>query len=179
MRLSGSPDRLITPFVLTRSAAQLMSKAGFLTHRSSRTGDLPIPEGTVVFSAGRSLLTVAGPRGNFTRFPFHSPSMASTLNLFMNITSHVLTSMSRQSRGDRQSRPSGASPTLAQVRHGTVENSAKWLKTSSRYRRVYTTFAVKFETVGKADAELVKETLLLGRGFGDAAQADLVTVRGG
>ncbi len=49
MRRSGSPDQLITPFALTRSAAQLMPKAGFLTHRSSRTGDLPIPEGTVVF----------------------------------------------------------------------------------------------------------------------------------
>lgn len=33
----------------------------------------PFP-GTVDNCAGRSLLTVAGPRGNFTRFPFHSLS---------------------------------------------------------------------------------------------------------
>jgi hypothetical protein len=58
----------------------------------------PFPKEQWSSSAGRSLLTVAGPRGNFTRFPFHSPSMASTLNLFMNIMSHVLTSMSRQSQ---------------------------------------------------------------------------------
>jgi hypothetical protein len=68
---------------------------------------------------------------------------------------------------------------LTQVRHGAGWNCANWLRISSGCGRVYTTFAVEFEAVGKADAELLKERLLLGRGFGDAAQTDLMTVRSG
>ncbi len=70
MRRSGSPDQLITPFTLTRSAAQLMSKAGLLTHRSSRTGDLPVPEGTVVFFCRPLAAHSGGTAREFHPLPF-------------------------------------------------------------------------------------------------------------
>src|SRR5256886_8217284 len=45
-----------------------------LTHRSSRTGGLPISEETVATNLPvRSLFTVARPCGIHTRFPFHPP----------------------------------------------------------------------------------------------------------
>ena len=53
-------------------------EAGLLTCRSS-LNRLAFPfRRTVAYCAGRSLLTVAGPCGIFTRFPFHSPLTTST-----------------------------------------------------------------------------------------------------
>ena len=43
---------------------------------------------------------------------------------------------------------------------------------------VYTTFAVIFEAVGKAQLELMKQGFLRSRGFRDTAQSDLTAVRG-
>ena len=68
---------------------------------------------------------------------------------------------------------------LAQVRHESIEKSAKCFGISSGCRRVYTTFAIKAEAVRDGDAELVEELFLFGVGRGDAAQADFPTVGGG
>ena len=46
-------------------------EAGLLTRRSSRAGLPSHSEEQWHYCAGRSLLTVAGPCGIFTRFPFH------------------------------------------------------------------------------------------------------------
>ena len=56
-------------------------KAGLLTYRSTLVR-LPSHSmrGTVAIAPRSSLLTVAGPRGIFTRFPFHSPFTANTLS---------------------------------------------------------------------------------------------------
>src|ERR1700733_8653538 len=68
---------------------------------------------------------------------------------------------------------------LTHVRHGRGENSRKYFRISSGDGRVCTTFAIEFKTVGDAQAELLKQGFLLGRGFGDTAQTDLSAVSGG
>ena len=61
-------------------------EAGLLTCRSLlRRLAFPFRR-TVADCAGRSLLTVAGPCGILTRFPFHSPSTASTSGRFQTNT---------------------------------------------------------------------------------------------
>jgi len=47
-----------------------MSKAGLLTHRSLRTGDLPIPEGTVVFFCRPLAAHSGGTAREFHPLPF-------------------------------------------------------------------------------------------------------------
>ena len=68
---------------------------------------------------------------------------------------------------------------LAQVRHERGWKSAKYFRISSGDGRIYTTFAVTFQAVGKGQSELLKQRFLLGRGLGDAAQPDLTPVGGG
>src|ERR1039457_875169 len=67
---------------------------------------------------------------------------------------------------------------LAQVRHGTGRNGLKWFRVSSGDVRVYTTFAVECEVFREADAELLEEGFLLGRGFRDPSKTDFAAVRG-
>src|SRR5437016_5695412 len=57
--------------------------------------------------------------------------------------------------------------------------SAKLFRISLGASRVYTTFAIEFEAIREGHAELLKQTFLLGRGFGDAAQTDLTAFGGG
>jgi len=58
-------------------------KAGLLTYSSSRSGSLPIdPTQQWPTTPARSLFTVARPRGNFTRFPFHSPIKDEHLEIY-------------------------------------------------------------------------------------------------
>ena len=65
-----------------RSIALNLPEAGLLTRRSS-LNRLAFPfRRTVAHCAGRSLLTVAGPCGNFTRFPFHSPQWRAPQGVF-------------------------------------------------------------------------------------------------
>ena len=47
--------------------------------------------------------------------------------------------------------------TLAQVRHETGENQAKPFRINLGSREVYTTFAVVFEAIRKAQLELMKQ----------------------
>src|SRR6266851_3612961 len=68
---------------------------------------------------------------------------------------------------------------LPQVRHGRGGKSTKWFRISLGDSRVYTTLAIEFETVGKAQPELLKQGFLLSGGFGDAPQADLTAVGSG
>ena len=69
-------------FAFARSIALASPEAGLLTRRSS-LHRLAFPfRRTVAYCAGRSLLTVAGPCGICTRFPFHSPRTASTSGSF-------------------------------------------------------------------------------------------------
>src|SRR3954469_19655990 len=68
---------------------------------------------------------------------------------------------------------------LAEVRHGSGRNWSKCFRINSGDGRVYTTLAVEFEMLGETDTELQEERSLLGRGFGDAAQPDLVAIGGG
>ncbi len=68
---------------------------------------------------------------------------------------------------------------LAEVRHDGGQKAPKSFRMSSGNRRVYTTFAMKFEPLGEAEPELLEERFLLGGRLGDAAQADLSSIGGG
>ncbi len=70
-------------------------------------------------------------------------------------------------------------PALAQVRHGSGWKKAKSFRFSSGYREVCTTFLIHIEALGQSHVELIKQRALLGRGSGDAPQADLAALRGG
>jgi len=59
--------------------------------------------------------------------------------------------------------------TLAEVRHERGQNPAKSLGINLGNGRVCTTFAIEFEPLGEAEAELLEERFLLGGRFGDAA----------
>src|SRR5271157_6644928 len=65
---------------------------------------------------------------------------------------------------------------LAQVRHETGQDWAKPFRISLGSRQVYTTCAVVFEVVWKAQLELMKQGFLLGRGFRNTAQSNLTAV---
>lgn len=58
---------------------------------------------------------------------------------------------------------------LAEVRHERGQNTAKSLGISLGNGRVCTTFAIEFEPLGEAEAELLEERFLLGSRFGDTA----------
>ena len=61
---------------------------------------------------------------------------------------------------------------LAEVRHNRGRKAAKSFRICLGSRRVYTTFAIEFEPLGEAETELLQKRLLLGGGFGDAAQPE-------
>lgn len=75
-----------------------------------------------------------------------------------------------------QRRQDLTSSLLAEVRHEKVEGAANSLRINSGNRRVYTTFAVEFEALGKGEIELMQQRFLLCRGFGNAAQTNLAAV---
>ena len=58
---------------------------------------------------------------------------------------------------------------LTEVRHERGQNTAKSLGISLGNGRVCTTFAIEFEPLGEAEAELLEERFLLGSRFGDTA----------
>jgi hypothetical protein len=65
----------------------------------------------------------------------------------------------RRSRIDRVhplSQPGDRHPELAEVRHDWGRESGKSFIISSGNRQVYTTFAIEFEVLGKAEAGLVQ-----------------------
>jgi len=60
-------------------------------------------------------------------------------------------------------------PPLTEVRHERGQNTAKSLGINLGNGRVCTTFAIEFEPLGEAEAELLEERFLLGSRFGDTA----------